>query len=222
MKKAEMEDHHRQYDALISQARDAEQGGMYQKAIKLALSSWQYIDGMMQYERKYADRESVDIEGIDIVLSYAPLLFDFVSLDKLESLLKSQRRIEKNASGDLAINLSKARTLMWDAHRLWEYLEHNSESRQDDLYHDLGGDHERWQGIAAVWESVGILCRSPDGGSHRLALYTQMNESALGKCSNCGTVGKAPKAKFLVEINCPKCRTRTFFIILARQPEKPA
>jgi len=222
MKKAEMEDHSRRYEAIVSQARSAQQGGMYQNAIKLARSSWQHIDGMMQFERKYTGQESVNVEGIEIVLSLAPMLFDFMSLDELESFLKSQRRVEKNASGDLAAKLSASRKLMWDAHRLWEFLEHNSESRQDDVYRDLGGDLDRWQMISALWETAGILRRSRDGGFERLALTTQMDEPAWGKCSNCGAVGRAIKTTLLVEINCPKCRTRAHFVILVRHAEHPA
>ena len=37
---------------------------------KLALSSWDYIDGMMQYERRYNGEEFASIQGIDVILKY--------------------------------------------------------------------------------------------------------------------------------------------------------
>jgi len=93
MTKAEMEAHRAQYYELIAKARAARQDGRYREAVELAMSSWEYVDGMMQYERKYDDKKFSSIEGIDLVLEYAPILFDAESLDKLEFLLKKQRRL---------------------------------------------------------------------------------------------------------------------------------
>ena len=49
MNKAETEQHHAQYHAVLSETREALQGGDYKKAVDLAVSSWEHIDGMMQY-----------------------------------------------------------------------------------------------------------------------------------------------------------------------------
>src|SRR5438034_11671357 len=114
LKKSEMEAHRAAYYALISQAHAAIQQGLVQKAIELASASWEYIDGMMQYERRYESKEFDSVEGIDIVLEYAPLIFDFHILEKMAELLKSQRRIDKNASDDLAAKLDSAKQSMLD------------------------------------------------------------------------------------------------------------
>jgi len=50
MKKAEMQQHHAQYESLIAQAQAARREGLFQKAIQLALAAGEHIDGMMQYE----------------------------------------------------------------------------------------------------------------------------------------------------------------------------
>ncbi len=218
MTKAETEIHREEYHALISKARCAEQEGLYREALDLALSSWDHIDGMMQYERKYDNREFVNVEGIDLVLKYAPFLFDFQSLDRLEALLKTQRRIERNTSEDLSDDLSMARTLMWETHRLWNLLEQNSEWRQDELRPALGGDQDRWRSMSETWEKMGLIRRTPDGRSHRLALYTQMRAAILAKCPSCGAVVKAAKAKLLESVLCPNCRQRVLFVLLLRDP----
>ena len=117
LKKSEMEAHRAAYYALIS-ARAALQQGLYHKAIDEASASWEYIDGMMQYERRYESKEFESVEGIDIVLEFAPLVFGFQSLEKLDELLRSQRRIDKHSSDDLAARLDSARQSLRDVHRL--------------------------------------------------------------------------------------------------------
>lgn len=217
MTKAEMERHQADHDATLDEARFALQSRSWHKAIAFAVSSWQYLDGMMQYERKYEGREFTRLESIDIVLRLAPLLFDLSSLDKLASLLKSQRRIDKNASADLAADLSKARSLVWQAHKLWNHLQQHPGFRQDELRTTLGDDQERWRRLSEAWEEMGIIRRAPERGSYRLTFATRLDMRVLGKCPSCGALCKARKVKLLNEAKCPKCGTETRFVILARQ-----
>ena len=84
MKKTEMEQHHTAYHEKVAKARSAERTGLYRRAMQLALSSWEHVDGMMQYERKYENAEFDTIPAIEMVLKYAPLLLDFESLDTQE------------------------------------------------------------------------------------------------------------------------------------------
>jgi hypothetical protein len=217
MKKADMESHRDEYYARISKARSALSQGHYHQAVQFACSSWDFVDGMMQYERKYEDREFKSIEGIDIVLDYAPLLFDVESLDGLETLLRTQRRIDRNASDDLADKLAKARFLMWEAHRAWSHLENVQKAMQDRLHGALGGDANVWRYLVKSWEQMGLVHRESDGQVHQVALATQMDLTVSGKCPSCGAVGKARKAKFLESVACPKCSQQVHFVILATE-----
>jgi hypothetical protein len=217
MTKAEMELARANYFARLSDARLALQTGLYAIAIQHAVSSLEFVDGMMQFERKYEKREFKSIETIDIVLRYAPLIFDYQSLDALDSLLRSQKRIDKNASADLAAMLARARQLMWDAHRFWDLLEQSREFRQDEARKTLGGDQDCWRWLAESWEAMGYLRRTPEGGSYRLALITRMDDAVMARCPECGATGRAPKSKVLYEINCPKCRARVCFVILSKE-----
>ena len=217
MKKSEMEIHQVEYHTRMAQAREARAQGFYRKAIEFALSSWDYIDGMMQYERKYENKEFDNVEAIEMVLKYSPVLLDFSSLDALETLLNSQRRIEKHTSDDLAENLIKARKVMWDVHRLWDYLEQNPETRQDTLRQVLGGDQDQWRWIAETWGKMGLLRRTPEGGSYCLTLLTRLGEVVSGKCPACSSVAEAPKAMFLEELVCPDCKKKVLFVILSKE-----
>ena len=210
-----MESHCTQYQTVLTDVRHAIQVCDYKRGIALAVSAWDHIDGMMQFQRKYGGQESVDVEAIDIVLNFAPVLFDFESLDKLDGLLKSQRRIEKNASTKLTNLRAKATQLMWDSHRLWNYLERNPGHSQDELVHSLGGDHDRWRGLVETWEKIGLLSRIADRGSYLLSFSTRMDEPTLAKCPSCAAVGKAHKSQFLNEVSCPKCHSVVSFVFLA-------
>jgi hypothetical protein len=217
MKKSEMETHHAEYYALMAEAESAERTGMFRVGVEKALSAFQHIDGMMQYERKYEEREFGSVGAIDMVLRYSPLLFYFEQLDTLEALLGEYRRIERDTEADLAAKVAEARARMWDNHRLWEHLEANPQTRQDELRRVLGGDQDYWRSVAEAWETMGLLQRIPEGGSYRLALSTRMGEVIWAKCPGCGKVAEAPKAMVLEEIECPECNSLGLFVILSRQ-----
>jgi hypothetical protein len=218
MKKAEIEEHRARYEALMAEARSAERDGLYRRVIELTLSSLGSVDGMMQYERRYEGAELSSIEAVDLILKYAPLLLDADSLKQVEALLRDSRRVERHTSESLADMLSQARALMWDAHRLWDHLELHPEARQDELRRVLGGDQDQWRSVAEAWEKMGLLRRAPEGGSYRLALCTRMGGIVSAKCPACGSITEAPKAMFLEELTCPKCRTKALFVILVTKP----
>jgi hypothetical protein len=217
MKKMEMEEHKDAYHDLVAQARSAERTGLYRMAMQLALSSWEHVDGMMQYERKYEDTEFETIPAIEMVLKYAPLLFDFESLDALDALLKDCRRIERNTSESLTDRLSAARARMWENHRLWDYIETNPNCKQNELRKGLGGEQEQWRSVVEDWHRMGLLRRSPDGGSYTLTLATQMGELVMAKCPACGHAAEGTKAVFLDQLPCPKCGASAFFLILTTE-----
>ena len=217
MTKAEMQQHHAQYESLIAQAQAARREGLCQKAIQLALAAGEHIDGMMQYERKRDDTRFTGIEALDIVLRYGPLLLDFRSLDKVEQFLVGCRRIEKNTCVDYEQELVKAKARMWQNHKFWDYLEKNPDCRQDELRQRLGGDQEDWRRRAEQWADMGLLRRSPEGGSYRLALMTQMREVVKAKCPSCGNVAEGAKAEFLDSVPCCACRGNVLLVILSRE-----
>jgi hypothetical protein len=217
MTKAEMEAHRDAYYQHLSDAKSALERKAVPDAISLAISSWDHIDGMMQYERKYESKESFDVEGIDLVLNYAPLLFDLSSLERLEALVKNQRRIAKLVNHDLDASIARARARIWDAHRLWNQLEGRRNQSYDTAAAELGGDRDRWRPLAEAWCELGIVSRRAIGRSYALAFSTDMDESVAAKCPTCGFIAKAPKAKLLELRHCPKCRAKVSFVLLAAE-----
>ena len=213
--KAELAQDCTEYSRLLTLARNALRQGDIGQAIGFAVSSWPRIDGMMQFERKYSAREFDTVETIEIVLKYAPFIFDKQSLDSLEELLTEKKRIEKNTHDDLAEKLAEARRLMWDARRLWNHIERQPNCRQDELRSALQGNQEQWRGFAECWHSIGLLQRTPESNSYRLAFVTNLEDQAAAKCPACGVVGRARKARLLDAASCPKCKQNVHFLIVA-------
>jgi hypothetical protein len=217
--KAELQSDADKYRSAVAAMRTAHTEGRFLDALKEAMDACDYIDGMMQFEKRYEKRdERKDVETIDYVFRYAPLLFDSASLNKLSDLLKSQKRIDKVATADLASELQQAIELMWEAHRLWDVLERESEVRQDQLRSTLGGQQERWRAVAEAWERMRLVQRTPEGGSYRISLVTKMSNTVRGKCRSCGATGKAEMMLFLDKIHCPKCKVSCDFVIISLSP----
>ena len=212
MKKDEMLEHHRLYHQLVKGARTLESHGEFGAAIAKGKEAWGHADGMMQYGRRYENQEYSSLEAVEIVLKHAPLLFDFDSLDELQDLLKSFRRIEKNTEENLADRLRASQELMRAAHKLWNCMEAEPGVRQDQLRRILGGDQDQWRKIAEHWEKMGAIIREKEGGSYRLYFRTRMEATVPAKCSSCGFLHKAEKSMFLEKQDCPRCRTKNEFV----------
>ena len=217
--KAELEDDCIQYAEMMQKAREAHQAGDFVAAISAAAAAWEFVDGMLQFTRRYGGVESVkSIEAIDYVLRYGPVFFQAGYFEVLIGLLKSQRRIEKTTSVRIVDELAKARSMMQEAYRLWSHLASANQVRQDELRRTLGGDQDCWRWIAETWEKAGVIQRMPEGNSYRLQMRTKMSEEIRAKCPSCGAIGKAAKLRLLDAITCPKCKAQNHFVFLATTP----
>lgn len=215
MKKAEMEESARQYDALLASARTAERHGLYRYAVDSAVRAWGHIDGMIQFKVRYENVSAPQVDAIDIVLTYAPLLFDFRRLNALEQLLNDRRRIEKTASESVIQKLANARQQMRDNHRLWTLLEREGSLAQVQLRKLLGGDQHYWQLLLDRWVAMGLVKSTTEDGLNRITLNTRMGQVVRAKCPECGKASEAPKGMFLESMACPACERVVSFVLLA-------
>jgi len=214
MTKVEMTAHAVEYRNKMEAARKAEAENLYRDAVGLAMSAWVDIEGMLQYAKKYENRELAGIQAIDLVLKYAALLLDLKSLDACGRFLSGSRGIERRTTADLSGALAAAREALWQNHRLWTQLEKFSDVRQDQLNHRLGGDAARWRSVAEAWERMGLISRVPIGRTYLLALSTRLGQVVSGKCSLCGKTAQAPKAMFLEPLECPACGCKSDFVLI--------
>lgn len=210
--KGEMQVDYTNYHRLVAKARSKIKDGHFEEGVRLASNSWAYVDGMMQFERKYLDLGETNVDAIEIVLEYAPFLFEFTVLDELEALLQSNRKIVRNASDDLESRLAHSRTKMSAARRLWNLLEENLAIAEEDIVFSLDGTHSEWHSIIKVWVSMGVICRTKRQEFWYVALATNMNAESKAKCPSCGAIAKGAKHHFLNEIVCPNCSLKVTFV----------
>ena len=221
--KAELQSDATRYRSALSSMSKAHKEGDVLKAIKLAVDASEYIDGMMQFEKRFEKRvERRSVETIDYILKYAPLVFDRQSLETVGALLKAQKRIDKVATDDLAADLAQAIAMMWNAHRLWKVIKETPGMPQDQLRVRLGGKQEVWREIAESWDDLNLIHRIPSGGSYVLSIATSLATQIGGKCSSCGSTGKASVGTFLEDIMCPRCNHKTTFVMLPLWPARKA
>jgi len=221
MKKAELEQHDNAYQALMYQANTALRSNQYREAIELAVSAWDHIDGMLQFHRKFADKEVAGLQTIDIVLHYAPLLMDFEILDRVETLLHGHKRLTKSTGIDWGSQLRTARATMWECHQLWTYLEeHGTIDESSPEFRKHADEH--WPRIAEGWIEMELLARDRSGNKSLLFLVTDLSHVVLAKCPSCAAVVKGRKSGCLEEHHCPKCHQKHVFVMLAKSPAHPA
>ncbi len=217
----ELEAERAQYHEHLEAAKRAGRSGQLVEAVTSARAAWPYLLGMIQYERKFESREFDRLPCIDLVLKYAPLLLLKDALDDLDALLKSKRSIDKLASADLAKELQDARSLMWDAHRFWDALERHPGTPQAALRQLLGGQPNRWMGIARQWAELGLVRFENEGGSTRLRLRIPLDEIVPAKCPSCGGITRQRERAMLSAIECPTCHNQVSFVLLRAAPDSP-
>jgi len=211
-KKAELESDFQEYASLQVQVREAIERGDFQVALQKAVASFEYIDGKMQFARRYKDQTSFKtIDTLDVVLRYAPLLFDTDSLDRVEDLLRNQKRIEKNTASNLADQLSSARNRMWEGYHLWRHLDKNGEIQSGKL-----SRRREWKKIVDDWVRIGYVTRSSSEPG-TFVFTTDLDERIPAKCSSCGAQGTGSKAKLIEKLTCPRCKNEVYFVWLAPQ-----
>lgn len=211
--KKDLERDNEKYSVTVDAAREALDAGRVRDGVRLALSAWDYIDGMMQYGRRYENTEFDSIEAIEIVLRYAPLLFDHVTLASLRHKLAAEKRIERDTAADMGERLARATSLMWEARRLWDHIATHRDIREDTLRESLGGDQSLWRSITETWEKIGLLNRANVAGSYLLSIATRLGQVVPAKCSSCGRVATGPKAIWLEPTDCPSCHTLCMFVM---------
>lgn len=217
--KSELQADRDRYYEWLTIARNERARGNFGKAIDRSLVAFPYIDGMMQFERKYeprsdASRDHESIEAIDIVLDYSPYLFRFDAISSVRQLLDKQRRIDRNTTEDLRAKLASATRLMWELRKLWTELEQAGRLESSIALDALRIERAFLTKDALnPWHACGVLQHDPSRSY--LELSTQMHAPWRGKCPKCGCVAKGPKRKLLEPVNCPKCKHSVTFTLIS-------
>lgn len=221
LKKADLEQHQNEYWRRIHDAQAAELLGSWEEALATALSSLQFVSGMMQYERRYQNAEFESVAAIDLVLRIAPLLFRFDALEELQAFLKTNRQVDKLASDDLEQKVAQARQRMAENHRLYSLLERESQVGQDQLRARLGGARQYWQHLCEAWAKAGVIDRVRNGDTSEISLATRSDQIVAGRCPSCGKTSSMAKSDMLELVACPICQESVNLVLIGPTAVEP-
>lgn len=184
----------------------------YMSALRHIVQAWDHLAQSMEYEQRFEGRKISNVESIDVALHYAPLLFASHVLGKLRDLLKSKRRIDRDASDDLAELLEAACARLEDARRIWTYIDRTPGQSEAMVCAALAGSPQRCVPIIRDWCAMGVLRRTDDGG---LFLESDMNAFVNAVCPTCGATSRLPKTLLLEPAECEGCRRTEQLVLLA-------
>lgn len=218
MSKSEMKNEYDNFLGLERAAQSACNTWHFEDAIRHAVSSWEFLEGMMRYARKIESREFSTISTMEIVLNCSPIILHSSSLVSLDDLLKKQRGIEKNTKDNLRAKVADARRMMFNAHRIWDQLEQHGPLSVQTLRSEAGVDEEFLRNLLRHWEQLSLIHSTKKDDLQIVGLFTDMERISFAKCPSCGAVGRAAKFKLLEDRTCPQCRMRTSFVFLLREP----
>ena len=220
MAKADLEFDHEEYLAALEQAQLAMRTADLADAVAHAVQSFEHVDGMMQFEKRYNDVESVAVDTVSLVIENAPLVFDNDALDKVESLLASKKRIERNAQGHLREKLAAAREAIREVGLVWDHIDRLQESTDAREWFAIPCKTARWRFIVSAWSAMGIIRPVERDGADAFEWVTRMDAATRAKCSSCGTLAKGPRVRLLEPAVCPACRQKVSFVLVG--DEEPA
>jgi hypothetical protein len=212
MSKSDLQFAQREYDRWERTARTHEMRSEFVECVAAAKRGWPFVADTMKYERKYEHRTFSSIGCIDLVLEYAPPLFDIDSLNELEWLLKDDRSIDRAATDDLAARLLEARNQIAKNLKAWRLLDAGDVEPRI-LRRDAAITNPECARLLLVWTSIGCATRSSVDGLEVVKLQSLSARRLQAECSECGTVCVDKGAAFLDDCPCPRCATRTYFVI---------
>lgn len=212
--KSELERECRQLAKVTADARRLHAEGEMLAAVSMAVSGWPYIDGMLQYERRFGDRHATRIiDSIELVLVLAPLTFDIESLEGLGELLRTHRRIASSSASDLNQRLVDARALLWDAYDIWDQLEREGEVSWNTLLAARACATDAVERLLRDWDEMGLASWIVRDNVKFVRLANSFDTRVNGTCPECGAVFQCPKSHCLKRRLCKRCDRRSLLVI---------
>lgn len=214
MAKSELEFHWAEYHRLLNQAIQHKAAWEIRSMIETALLACDFIDGMMQKERKQGNKEVQTVLAMDLILQYAPMLLDVESLARLGVIIKAYRRIERDTTDDMTEKLAQANGLLWKVQKLIGHIETHLVVNEFEAATLLEVFCSQALSILKTWEALQFIRRIHHGNPAQYSLWTLMDENTSAKCSGCGFLATAKKAAFLSNFKCDKCGELAVFVLV--------
>lgn len=205
--KGELEWQCNTFQAIATQAIEAQQNHLYSQAIDYALQSFPFIDGMIQYERRYKKTEQINQPTLKLILAFSPVIFRWHSIDQVEVLINTTKRIERNSDIEWRSKIDESRKLLISAQNLWNSIE--------TLQHDFSTiDPISRSFILTAWERIGLVSIVKDSKTFQYQFVSALNARYRAKCPECGQICDATKESLLSKLKCPRCMVTSYFVLL--------
>jgi hypothetical protein len=207
--KTELQQDQADYDRLHAAAHDAVARADFDAALDHCIESLKHVAGMMQFEKRWENRQFRSVETIDLLLRYAPVLQRRDCLDALATVLDTDRRIDRLASADLASLLVEAESRIRRVSQLIDLFSDLGQVEPQTLAARYGGADEEWRALAATLEHVNYLTKVQTGDRVELRRRTNLARPVAGKCRHCGTIALASFGELLDCLVCRSCGVET-------------
>ena len=212
--KARFSEDYEVYTGLLTRAQSHIKDRNFREALDSAEESWSRVDGLVQYRSKVQQRETRVIETFDLVLDYAPPLFDWQRLDRLKTLIEEKRGTTKQAVAGYPPKIDAANVVLQLSRVLWDHYEMG---KVDLPVTDLVNPRvarTRFAEILAFWLETGLAAMQAE--IPRIFLVTVLSEPWKAVCIACGNVDVAPKREFFDSRRCPFCMADSIFVLKSR------
>jgi hypothetical protein len=208
-KKVDLEATYRDYAARCAEAAQAEGDRDYQKMLGRAESTVPLLSEAITYLRRYQKVEAPRLPSVELILRYAPPLFAWRALDAVDEWYAQASRTDRKAYSGLPDRVQATRRLLALATRLWP-------SWRAGPIAAAGGDLAQVAQLLDFWTTYGAVVRRGSTTAPTYELVTHPQRRAQGKCAHCGQQKDAKWSELLDATDCPHCRTKSPFVIVAR------
>ena len=203
--KAELEAAFLRYAGRSEAARTLAAAHDYPAAVRAAAEALPSTWDAVAYQRRYRRDERPALPAIDLLLRYAPAVFDGPALDALESWWVGAKRAGKKRYPDLPADLAASRRAMRLAARLWDDLDEPSPPAPADPWAAA---------IVGAWVAMGAASPGPGGGAVRHVSHPRAPTEAV--CPNCGGLRRAGLSDLLDPVTCGRCGRASVFVLARR------
>lgn len=163
----------------------------------------------VSYQRRYLKSPAPVTPALDLILRYAPPMFQGGALTAVQQWYDSGTKTERAALPDFPAKIETARAVLAHAVQLWGVLAEHPTAilRPTATAHDAA--------VLPIWISAGVIAQRPEDPA-TCSRVSDTRRPAVAKCAGCGRERTALLAELLEPATCPACLHRCVFVLTRR------
>jgi hypothetical protein len=200
--KRELEDSFHQYRGFCRQAVEAERHHAYSDVLQLAGHALPYLRDAIAFQRRYEKIEKPSLKAVDLLLRYAPALFDVGALDQIERWFAGANRVERKLYANLPDQIHSARAELRNGIESWPSWDSGS-TTIDPLASPK---------LTRIWLDYGSIKLCPEEGKRSFELRPIQKELSLPNVANAKKPKKEPGSIFSMQKDVLIVERKAIFI----------